>query len=62
MTFQMFKNNKLYLVSILIVIIVTSCATSREVRLAEQLSKAGNWDAAALAYQEAIKRTRRIGS
>lgn len=56
MTFQMFKNNKLYLVSILIVIIVTSCATSREVRLAEQLSKAGNWDAAALAYQEAIKK------
>ena len=53
---------KVFLSLSFIIIFTISCATSKEARLGEQLSKAGNWDAAALAYQEAIKRTRRIGS
>ena len=43
-----------FLLLFLIITITISCATSKEARLAEQLSKAENWDGAVLAYQQAI--------
>lgn len=45
---------KVFLLLSFIIIFIISCAASKESRLAEQLSKAGNWDGAVLAYQQAI--------
>ncbi len=47
-------NNRVFLSLFLILLFAVSCAASKEARLAEQLSKAGNWNGAVLAYQQAI--------
>lgn len=48
------NKGKVFLLLSFIIIFTISCAASKEARLAEQLSKAGNWDGAVLAYQQAI--------
>ncbi len=41
----------------LITVFTISCAASKEARLGEEFSKAGNWDGAVLAYQQAIEKS-----